>query len=121
MSSLEKHPNEIIVEETFNDAINWLGVVGEYDHGIPKPDIEYNRSVDRALGFMATKISEGDFDAAHLLADLERQARLATSESSWISDEEEQRTVRTNQMYMLARLMNGYAGAHKTSMSETAE
>jgi hypothetical protein len=98
----------IEIEEIFSDAINWLGVVGEYEHRIPKPDVEFNQSRDKALRFLGTKIATGDIPTADLLADLEREAQRTTSQS-WITDEDMQIAHRANQFNELARVMNSYA------------
>lgn len=109
---VKSSPNEGYVEELFNDAIHWLEVVGEYDHRIPKPDNDYNRSVDKALNFLSGQIAESSIDIAFLLATLEREAQLHVSETSDPYDDFD-RVVRTNQMYTLARVMNAYSAPEK--------
>ncbi|HEU5004731.1 MAG TPA: hypothetical protein VFT49_01450 [Candidatus Saccharimonadales bacterium] len=106
------HPNEKYVENLFNDAINWLGVVGEYDHNIPKEDNPYNRSVDKALNFLASQIAESSIDIAMLLSTLERQAQTVVAESDDLYGDLD-RVIRTNQMYVLARTMNAYSSPER--------
>lgn len=108
MAGLERHSNEIVVEQVFTDALSWLNIVGEYDCNLPKVDSPYNHSIDRALGFVVDRISAGDLETATLLATFERQARVRELE---LPVEDAARVVRTNQMYTLAHLMNGYAEA----------
>ena len=105
--------NEGYVEELFDDAIHWLGVVGEYDHRIPKPDNDYNRSVDKALNFLAGQIAEGSIDVAFLLATMEREAQL--HEGKIPDDDDFDRVVRTNQMYSLTRMMNAFSAPENTA------
>jgi hypothetical protein len=102
-------PLQNYAEEHSTAAIHWLDVVGHYDHIIPKPDSEYKRANSRVLRYLGDKIAEDDFDTKQLLATLESEAEAHTSSTEWISDEEIQDTVRTNQFYNLARVLNTYA------------
>jgi len=97
-------------EDCMVDALNWLDVVGRYDHELLKPDTPLNRANSEVLGYLADRMAEGDLATATLLSAFERQAQQATSSTEWISDAEEQDTVRTNTFYDFARTMNRYAG-----------
>jgi hypothetical protein len=96
-------------EDRMVEAMNWLNVVGRYDHELPKPDTPLNRANSEVLRYLGDRMVEGDLDTAQLLSTFEGQARQATSES-WISDAEVQDDVRTNTFYAFARAMNRYAG-----------
>ena len=110
-------PNEGYVETLMADAMNWLNVVGRYEHEIPKPDTPYNRANGEVLRYLGDRMSEGNFDTAEQLAALERQAQQASSSYEYVSDAEFQNTVRTNSFYTLACSMNRFAGRPYNNLS----
>jgi len=118
MEAKPKPDWDIVYERLFNDAISWLGVVGESDHRLSMPDGAYNQSVDKALNFLAGQIAQGALDVAFLLATLEREARLHEPETP---DDDFPRVVRSNQMYSLARVMNAYTTPEAISYVELPE
>lgn len=98
--------------QIFTEAIHWLEVVGEFDHKIPKPDTPYNRDNDRVFRLLGNKIAEDDYHTMHLLASLDREARLHIRTGDHTTDEDVQNAVRSNQFYSLARLLNSYAAVN---------
>lgn len=98
------------VETIVKDALNWLNVVGRFDHELPKPDTPYNRANGEVLRYLGDRMAEGDFDTARLLATFERQSQQATSGSKHESDVEAQDWERASIFYDFARTMNRYAG-----------
>ncbi len=104
-------PNQNYLAELHADAFNWLNVVGEYDHVIFKPDTEYNRANSAVVKYLGDRMAENSYDTAYLLATLDREALLHTSESESISDEEAQNNVRAKQFYVLARTLGSFASS----------
>lgn len=89
----------------FQDAITWLGSVGEWENKRYNPDIEFSESVDKTLHQLADRIAGGDSQTASLLADLERQAEIAVNPRPDLhSDYAEQIFRRRDQLYALTRL-----------------
>jgi hypothetical protein len=99
------------VATVLKDAMNWLNIVGRYDHEVSvRIDTPYNRANDEVFRYLGDRMMEGDFHTASLLATFERQAQQATSVTNWISDTEVQNAERTNTFYDFARTMNRFAG-----------
>lgn len=96
------------IEDRVTKAMHWLEVVSEYDNRILKPDIPYNRDMNRVFRFIGNQIADGNFDTIEMLATLECEAQTHTSTSSWITDTLEQDTARTLQFSRMARLMCTY-------------
>ncbi len=89
----------------FQDAITWLGVVGEWENGVRNLNAKFNESVDMTLRKLADGIAEGNSQTASLLADLERQAEISVSPRPHLhSDEGERMLRRRDQLYALTRL-----------------
>src|SRR3989338_4251034 len=89
----------------FQDAITWLGIVGDWEHRNVHVDPNFGESVDFTLRKLASGIAEGDSVTASLLSDLERQAEVAFNpRPDLISDVGERMLRRRDQLYALASL-----------------
>src|SRR5436190_1827513 len=89
----------------FDDALNWLNVVGRWENRRIGPTSDFHPRVDETLFHLAGLIAEGYSEVAALLADLDRQAEEAISPRPDLhSDYGEQILRRRDQLYALTRL-----------------
>jgi hypothetical protein len=95
------------IEDSAEQAINWLGIVAEFDNVSHQSSNSISR-VSRVLRRLGNQIHNNDPATIEHLSTLEREAQLHRSESDWITDEEAQNIVRTKQLNNLTSIMEDY-------------